>query len=208
MDSLKKENISIEASTEDLADIVEKVNILKNKIEKEINNINSLYDKAIEDLTKDFNEKIENLIKAEKEIKEKLKNVVTKTKEKFENTLIEIYRLINMNENINKGIKKIDKDEKNTFRFLSYISKISENKKNMNTLLKQPLISIKFSYLTEKCDINYDEFYINGGKYLKKIEDEINEMNYGENIWGRILFDTYKGKVYYIDGCNNNKINE
>ena len=204
---MKKENISIETSTKDLTNIVEKINLLKVKIEKEINNINELYEKTIEDLTKDFNEKIENLKKSEKEIKQKLENTVTKTKEKLENILTEINSLININENIYKGIQKIDKNENNIFQVLSYISKINGNKKNMNNLLNESIISIKFSYLKEKCDINYDEFYINGGKYLKKIENAICEMDYGENTWGRILFDTYNGKVYYIDGCSNNKIN-
>ena len=70
-----------------------------------------------------------------------------------------------MNDKINKGIRKIDKDEKNIMKILSYISKINENKKNMNKLLKQ------------------------------------------KSTQGRILFDIYNGKVYYIDGCSNNKIN-
>ena len=40
VDSIKKENISLENSTEDLTNIVEKIKLLKDKIEKEINNIN------------------------------------------------------------------------------------------------------------------------------------------------------------------------
>ena len=168
VNSLKKENIFIETSIEGLADIVEKITSLKSKIEKEINNINILYVKTMEELTKDFNEKIENLKKSEKEIKQKLENAVTKAKEKLENILTEINSLININENIYKGIQKLDKNENNIFQVLSYISKINGNKKNMNNLLNESIISIKFSYLKEKCDINYDEFYINGGKYLKK----------------------------------------
>ena len=112
VDSIKKENISLENSTEDLTNIVEKIKLLKDKIEKEINNINILYEKAIEDLTKDFKEKIENLKKAEKEIKEKLENEVTKVKEKLENILSEIYNLVNMIEKINKGIKNLIKKKK------------------------------------------------------------------------------------------------
>ena len=113
VDSLKKENLTLENSTEDLINIVEKINLLKDKIEKEINNINILYEKTIEDLTKDFKEKIENLKKQEKEIKEKLENEVSRVKEKLENILSEIYYLVNMNEKINKGIQKFDKEEKN-----------------------------------------------------------------------------------------------
>ena len=50
--------------------------------------------------------------KAEKEIKEKLENEVTKVKEKLENILSEIYNLVNVNEKINKGFQKFDKEEK------------------------------------------------------------------------------------------------
>ena len=112
IDSLKKENISIETSAKDLTNIVEKINLLKDKIEKEINSINTSYEKAIEDLTKDFKEKIENLKKAEKEIKEKLENEVTKVKEKLENILSEIYNLVKMNEKINKGTKNLIRKKK------------------------------------------------------------------------------------------------
>ena len=80
-------------------------------------------------------------------------------------------------------------------------------KKKKILLLKQPIKGIKFSYLKEKSDINYDEFYINGGKYLKKIENAICQMDYGESTQRRILFNTYTDKVFYIDGYCNKKIN-
>ena len=142
--------------------------ILKDKIEKGIYNINELYEKTIENLTKDFKEKIENLKKQEKEIKEKLENEVTRVKEKLENILSEIYYLVNMNEKINKGIQKFDKEEKNIIKILSYISKINKNKKNINLLLNKTIKSISFSYQPEKSEINYDEYYVGGGMILKK----------------------------------------
>ena len=115
----------------------------------------------------------------------------------MENILSEIYNLVNINEKINKGIQKFDKEEKNIIKVLSYISKINENKKNINILLKQSIKGITFSYLKEKSDINYEEFYINGGKlYLKQIGNAIHEMNYNESTQGRILFDTNTQKVY------------
>ena len=206
VDSLKKENFSIDASTEDLKSMVEKISNLKGKIEKEISNINKLYEKVMEDLTKDFKEKIENLKKVEKEIKEKLENEVTKTKEKLENILTEIYSFVIINEKINKGISKINKDEKNIIKVLSYISKINESKINMNNLLKQSIKSIKFSYLKEKNEIKYDGFYIDEEKkYLKKIENAICEINYGG--WaGRLIFDIITDKVFYINAVNSNQI--
>ena len=161
----------------------------------------------MEDLTKDFKEKIENLKKAEKEIKEKLENEVTKTKEKLENILTEIYNLVNINEKINKGISKINKEEKNIIKVLSYISKINESKNNMNNLLKQSIKSIKFSYLKEKNEIKYNGLYINEEKkYLKKIENAICEINIG-GTFGRILFDIITDKVFLINGFDSNKIN-
>jgi len=42
IDSLEKQNLTIEASTNEFNEIIEKIIIVKNKIEKEINNINDL----------------------------------------------------------------------------------------------------------------------------------------------------------------------
>lgn len=105
---------------------------------------------------------------------------------------MEIYSLINLTEKINKGVQKINKDEKSIMKVLSYISKIKK---------------YKIYIFKEKCDINYDEFYIDNVKYLIKIEKAICEMNYWESVQGWILFDIYKDKVYYIDGFKNSKIN-
>ena len=140
-------------------------------------------------------------------IKEKLQNKVTKFKEKLEIFLSEINNLINTNEKINKGIQKFDKEEKNIIKVLSYISKINKNRKNMNILLKEAMKSIKFSYIPEKSDINYEEFYINSKLFLKKIEKGNCEFNFGGSTQGRILFDTISNKVYYIDGFQSDIIN-
>ena len=88
--NIKKENLSVESTKDEFAEINEKIIKLKSKIEKEINNINILYDKALEDLTKSFEEKINNLKKEENDIKEKLQNKVTKFKEQLEIYLSEI----------------------------------------------------------------------------------------------------------------------
>ena len=196
---IKKENFTIDSTKEELDEINEKIIKLKDKIEKEINNINSLYDKTLEDLEKSFEEKISNLKKTENDIKEKLQNQVTKFKEKLEIYLSEIISQIAINEKINKGIQKFDKEEKNIIKIMSYISKINKNKKNINLLLKKEIKSINFSYITEKSDINYKEIYVNGGLILKKIYNGCLEVNYG-NCQGRILFDTTSNKVYYIGG--------
>ena len=73
-------------------------------------------------------------------MKEKLDNEVTKVKEQLENYLSELNNEIKLNERINKGIKKLEKDENNMFRTLSYISKINKNKKEMKKLSQKILI--------------------------------------------------------------------
>ena len=89
IDSLEKQNLTIEISTNEFNEILEKIIIVKNIIEKEINNINDLYEKTINDLTNSFLEKHDILIKEENNIKEKLQIEVTKTKENLENFLSE-----------------------------------------------------------------------------------------------------------------------
>ena len=100
----------------------------------------------------------------------------------------------------------MDKKEKNKIKLLSYISKINENKKDMNNLLKQSIKSFKFSYLKEKSNINYKEFYMNEKLVLKKIEKGNCEFDSGTTN-GRLLFDEISNKIFFILGYENNKIN-
>ena len=160
--SIEKENISIESSTKEFGQIIENITSLKNKIEKEINNINNLYEKTIKDLTKSFLEKHEKLIKDENEIKEKLQNEVTKVKEKLENFYSEINNQIKINERIQQGIKKFEKEEKNMIKILSYVSKINKNNKEMKRISQELMKSIKFYYEEKENNIKYDEYYFNG----------------------------------------------
>ena len=127
-------------------------------MENEINEINILYEKAINDLNKSFEKKYKNLKEEENKIKEKLENEVTKTKEKLENFLTEINNQINLNVKIDKGLKKMQNEEKNILKILSYISKISKSQKKMNNLLKQSCKSIKFKFNDEERNIKYKEF--------------------------------------------------
>ena len=53
-DSLKKENISIEVSKKQLNELFEKINTIKEKIEKEMQEINKLYDKTFLEVTKSY----------------------------------------------------------------------------------------------------------------------------------------------------------
>ena len=57
---------------------------------------------------------------------------------------------IKINERINKGIKKIEKEEENNMmKNLSYISKMNKNQKDMKILLHESMKSIKFTYQEE-----------------------------------------------------------
>ena len=67
-----------------------------------------------------------------------------------------------MNEKINKGIKKMENEEKNIIKIISYISKINKNKKNINKILVELMRNIKFKYEEEKNNIKYEEYYFNG----------------------------------------------
>jgi len=133
---------------------------------------------------------------------------VTKVKEKLENYLSQVNHQINISEKINKGVKKLENEEKNIFKIVSYVSTINKNKNKMNSLSQELMKSIKFSYKEEESNIKYEELYFNGIIYeLKKIEKGNCELDYGGKTQGRILFDTNTSQVYYIDGYNSNIIN-
>ena len=134
-DSLKKENISIDFSMKDFNDNIKKVIDFKEKIENEIIKINNAYDKVNNEIIKSYLMKHEKLLKEENDLKEKLQNEVTKIKEQLEKYLSISNNLIRNNEKINKGIKLLEKEEKNMIKNLSYVSKINKNKKEVIILL-------------------------------------------------------------------------
>ena len=65
IESLSKENITIESVSNDFNQISQKVIDLNNKIDNEINKINNLYENTINDITKSYIKKHEILIKEE-----------------------------------------------------------------------------------------------------------------------------------------------
>ena len=141
---LKKNNINLEYSTKIFNDIINNIKTLKQKIEEEINKINILYEETNTYVTKVFQEKHEKLLKEENDIREKLQNEVTKTKEKLEYYFTESNNEIILNERINLGLKKLEKDEKNNLRILSYISQINNNNKKMIKLSNEIIKGKKF----------------------------------------------------------------
>ena len=61
IESLKKENITINSSLNEFNETTKKIISLKDSIEKEINKINELYEKTNDELTKSFQIKHEKL---------------------------------------------------------------------------------------------------------------------------------------------------
>ena len=157
--------------------------------------------------------KHEKLLKEENEIKEKLQNEVTKVKEKLEYFWSKSNSEIKKNEKINQGIKKLKNEEKNINKILSYVSNINKNQKELNKLIKEPMKSLKFNYLEEKSNINYEEFYFNGIAIPKDIEfKDISEHNLNlswkiDNI-NNINIDKNKIKYKVEMRKNNEKFNQ
>ena len=209
IESIKKENIDINVSTKENSEIIEKILKLKDNIENEINNINKLYDETINDLTKSFKEQHEKLVEEENKLKEKLQNEVTMVKEKLESYLSKTNYEIKLNERINKGAKQFEKEEKNMFLILSYVSVINKSKKQMKELLEESIKSIKFSYHLKENNIIFKDFCLNNNDddlILKKIESGNCELDYKGETYGRLLFDINTDIIYYINDLSSNRI--
>ena len=156
--------------------------------------------------------KHEKLLKEENEIKEKLQNEVTKIKEKLEYFWSKSNNEIKKNEKINQGITKLKNEENNNNininKILSYISNINKNKKELNKLITEPMKSLKFNYLEEKSNINYEEFYFNGIAIPYNIEFKDISYQYLNLEWkvdniNNIYID--KNKIKYKIEARKNK---
>ena len=132
----------------------------------------------MKDLTNSFSAKHEKLIKEENEMKEELDNKVTKAKEQLENFLSISNNNIKISEKIEKGVKKLEKEEKNLIKNLSYISKINKTKKEMNSLFQELIYGLKFSFIEEKNNIKFEEFFFNGLPVPKDIQfSDVSNVN-------------------------------
>ena len=169
-EALKKENISIEDSTKDFSENKNRIEEIKNKIEKEIIEINKSYDKADKEVTKSYKLKHEKLIKEENNLKDKLKNEVTKIKENLEINLSKINEIIKKNERIMKGLKLfLEEEDKQMIKKLNYISNINKNLKEMKLYSQEPMKNIKIIFNEKENNIIYDEYYFNGISIPKDI---------------------------------------
>ena len=157
-ESLKKENITIELFTKQF---IQKPINLKNKIEKEINEINNSYNDIKNKINKKFKEEHEKLIIEENKLIDKLQNEVTKTKENLEKYLSESNEIIKNYEKINKGIKLLEKEQKNMIKELTYITKINKSKNEYNYLFNESMTNLKISFEEEQRKVKYEKYYFN-----------------------------------------------
>ena len=182
--SLKEEDIQSEINTKEYDEIMQKINTQK-LIEKEITKIDSLYDKINKEVTNSYKIKIEKLLKEEDDLKEKLKNEVTKVKEKLEFFLTETDKIIKTGEKINKGIKGIELDKENIGSFikkLNYISKINKNQKKIKMIFKELMRNLNITFIEEKNNIKYEEYFFNGIQTPKEINiEDINTESFKIN---------------------------
>lgn len=115
-------------------------------------------------------------------MQDKLQTEVTKVKELLENNLSKSNTLIIINEKINNGIKFLEKEGKNMLKTLSYISKISKNKKDVQILLQKLMKNLKINFIEEECTIKYEEYFFNGidfkgfTKEIIKTAEEANQI--------------------------------
>ena len=171
-ESLKKENITINSSSNDFNNILSNLNALKDKIEKEIITLDEAFDKVFNEVGKSYEKKHQILNEEEKNMKEKLQNEVTKIKEKLEINLSESDQLIRENERILKGINSLKKEDENIIKILSYVSKINKNKKTLSNFFLKNMKNLKISFQEEKNNINYEEYDFNPKITIKDIKIE------------------------------------
>ena len=137
--------------------------------------IDETYDKVDKETTKSFEEKRELLNLEEENLKDKLKNEATKIKEKLEVNMGLIKELLRKCEQIQKGIKNLQKEEKNMIKTLSYISKVNQNQRKIDNLMNSPMKNMNITFNKDKCIIEYKEYYFNEKKldYFDKDENEL-----------------------------------
>ena len=156
---------------------------LKAKIEKEIIEIDNLYEAVNSQVSKSFEIKHEKLLLEERNIKEKLQNEVTKVKEQLENFLSKANELIRINEKIEKGIKSFKKEEESIIKTLTYVSKINQNKNDMEILLNKLMKNLKISFIEEENSIKFEEYYFNGLQAPKDISFKEISLNSFKIFW-------------------------
>ncbi len=112
-----------------------------------------------------------------------MQNEVTKVKEQLEKYLSESNKVIKYSEKINKGIKILEKEEKNMIKTLSYVSKINKVQKEMKVLNNELIKNLKISFQEEQNNIKYEKYYFNGIQIPKDIEFQDISFNSFKIFW-------------------------
>ena len=171
-ESLKKENINLGTEEKKINDIIQKINLLRDNILKEMNLIDKSYEDINNKITESFKLKYENLLNKENELKETLKNNVTKIKEKLENYFSESNNIIKSSDRLNKIIKlyENEKQDDNSLKMLSYISYVNKCIKEIEKFFLNLIINLKIDYKDDEEVLIFNEYNFWGIKYPKDIE--------------------------------------
>ena len=123
------------------------------------------------------------MVREENELKDKLQSETTKIKEQLEIYYSDSNNIIKNISKINKGIKALEKEEKNIIKTLNYISKINKTKKEIKNLLTQQMKNLECVFQEDKTTIKYEEYYFNGMPEIKKIEFKDISLNSFNVSW-------------------------
>jgi len=132
--------------------------------------VDDSYEKAMEDIRNGYMKKHDQLMKEECDLIEKLRFKETEYKDKLENLLTEYDKSIKLSEKINKGITKMENEEKNVLKVLSYVSKSNQTHKDMINLSQKMMESVNFVYQDDKSDLIFEKYYFNGVPIPKNIK--------------------------------------
>ena len=163
-ESLNKENLRIENYSNEFMENYNKLIKLNELIKSEITILNKLFKETENKMNNFFsnNPTIINNNNKKNILKEKLRNEVTKILDKLEDYLISINSIIRLSENIVKGIKKIENEEKiNLFKKLSYISKINICNKKIKSIINQSMKNINITFIEKEPFILIKNYYFN-----------------------------------------------
>ena len=86
-------------------------------------------------------------------------------------------KIIKNIERINKGIKTLEKEERNMLKILTYVSKINKNDKEMKKLYDTCMRNIKITFEEKENKVKYEEYFFNGIPSPKDIEFKDIDIN-------------------------------
>ena len=84
---------------------------------------------------------------------------------------------------INKGIKLLEKKEKNMLKILTYASKINQNDKEIKKLYDTLMRNIKINFEEKENKVKYEEYFFNGIPTPKDIEFKDIDINNLKVYW-------------------------